>query len=132
MPSRTREVVVAWLDARGRRDLDALAELTAEHARWESPVVGTVEGRDAVVRQVEEGYADTDAFATRVLALECRTDQAVAVLHNTGRRAGKELDSLQTLFLRLVDDRVAEVKVSVDDESAVAAFWDDDPSVDEV
>ena len=131
MPARTRETVVAWLEARGRRDLDALAELTAEDARWESPVAGTAEGRNAVVRQVEEGYTDTEAFATSVLALECRADQAVAVLHNTGRRAGKHLDSLQTLFLRLENDRVAEVKVAVDDESAVEAFWDD-PGADEV
>ena len=131
MPARTRETVVAWLEARGRRDLDALAELTAEDARWESPVAGTVEGRDAVLRQVVEGYTATEAFATSVLALECRADQAVAVLHNTGRRAGKHLDSLQTLFLRLENDRVAEVKVAVDDESAVEAFWDD-PGADEV
>jgi len=53
--STTRETAVAWSEACGSRDLDALVELTAKEARWESPVAGAVEGRDAVVRQLEEG-----------------------------------------------------------------------------
>ena len=124
MSSTTRETVVAWLEARGSRELEGLAELTATDARWESPVAGAVEGRDAVVRQIDEAYADTQRFATSVLALECRDDRAVAVVHNTGHRAGEQLDSLQTLFLRVEDGLVAEVKVAVDNEDAVEAFWD--------
>lgn len=123
MRSTTRETVVRWLEARSRRDLPRLAELTAADAVWESPVAGTVTGREAVADQVEAGFEDPERFASEVLALECRDDRAVAVVHNTGRRAGEELDSLQTLFLRVEDGLVAEVKVAVDDEDAVDAFW---------
>lgn len=123
MRSTTRETVVRWLEARSRRDLARLAELTAAEAVWESPVAGTVAGRGAVADQVGAGFEDTERFASEVLALECRDDRAVAVVHNTGLRAGEELDSLQTLFLRVEGGLVAEVKVAVDDEDAVEAFW---------
>ena len=97
----TRETVVRWLQARSRRDFARLAALTAADARWESPVAGTTVGRDAVVRNVKDGFEDTEQFASELLALECRGDRAVAVVHNTGRRQHEALDSLQTLFLRV-------------------------------
>lgn len=123
MASGTRETIVRWLEARARRDLDRLAELTASDAVWESPVADLVLGRAAVTRQVEEAFTDTDEFASEVLSLDCRGDRAVVVVHNTGRRGGDELDSLQTLFLRVADGLVAEVKIAVDDEGAVERFW---------
>ncbi len=47
----TRDDVLAlcarWQDAFVRRDLDVLGELYAEHAVVESPLAGTVTGRDA-------------------------------------------------------------------------------------
>ena len=121
----TRDTVVRWLDARSRRDLARLAELTAANARWESPVAGTAFGSEAVVRNVNEGFEDTTRFASEILALECRGERAVAVVHNTGQRQDDRLDSLQTLFLRVQRGMVAEIKVAVDDESAVKAFWAD-------
>ena len=128
MAARTRETVVRWLEARSRGDLERLAALTGPDARWESPVAGTAVGRDAVVRNVRDGFANTDRFASEILSLDCRGDRAVAVVHNTGRRQEDELDSLQTLFLRVERGMVAEVKVAVDDERAVEAFWADEPS----
>lgn len=127
MAARTRETVVRWLEARSRGDLERLAALTGPVARWESPVAGTAVGRDAVVRNVRDGFANTDRFASEILSLDCRGDRAVAVVHNTGRRQDEELDSLQTLFLRVERGMVAEVKVAVDDERAVEAFWADEP-----
>lgn len=125
MDAATQETVVPWLEARASRDLTRLGELTAPDARWESPVAGVVHGRAAIVRQVEEGFEDTDGFASEVLSVECRADRAVVVIHNTGRREGEELDSLQMLFLRVADRLVADVKIAVDDEDAVEAFWQD-------
>ena len=124
----TRETVVRWLQARSRRDFARLAALTAADARWESPVAGTTVGRDAVVRNVKDGFEDTEQFASELLALECRGDRAVAVVHNTGRRQHEALDSLQTLFLRVDAGVIAEVKVAVDDEQTVEAFWADEPN----
>ena len=126
MDSATRRTVVDWLRARSGRDFECLAALTAPDARWESPVVGTDVGREAVVRNVEDGFEETDRFASEVLSLDCRGTRAVAVVHNTGRRGDEVLDSLQTLFLRVDDGLVADVKVAVDDEQTVEAFWADD------
>ncbi len=123
MPAETRETVVRWLDARSRRDLDALGGLTAVDATWESPVTGLAVGREEVVRQVEEGYDEPDEFSSEVLSLDNRADRAIVVVHNTGRKGEETLDSLQTLFLRIVDGLIAEVRVAVDDERAVEAFW---------
>ena len=126
MGSNTRDTVVRWLDARSRRDLARLAALTAVNARWESPVAGTAFGSDAVVRNVNEGFEETTRFGSEILALECRGERAVAVVHNTGLREDDELDSLQTLFLRVQGGMVSEIKVAVDDERAVKAFWADE------
>ena len=114
-----------WLEARGRRDLEEIAALTASDAIWESPVVGAVEGRDAVVAQVEAGFDDTDAFDTELLSLECRESKAVAVIRNRGRRHGRDLDSLQALCLHVDRGEVARIRIAVDDPSAVEAFWSD-------
>ena len=112
--------------ARSRRDTARLAALTtAADARWESPVAGTTVGRDALVRNLKEAYEGTDRCDSKVLAVECRGDRAVMVLHNTGRRGDEEVDSRQTLFLRVEDGLVADVKVAVDDEQAVEEFWAD-------
>ena len=123
MNASTREVVDRWVQARSRRDTARLTSLTAADARWESPAAEPTLGRDAVVRNVEEAYLGTDRFDSEVLAVECRGDRAVIVLHNTGRRGDEELDSLQTLFLRVQEGVISDVRVAVDDEEAVEAFW---------
>jgi hypothetical protein len=48
------------------------------------------------------------------------------VLHNTGRRGDEDLDSLQTLFLRVREGVVADVKIAVDDQGAIEEFWGDE------
>jgi ketosteroid isomerase-like protein len=112
-----------WLDARERGDLEQLAALTAADATWESPVEGTVRGRAAVVEQVRAGFAETDAFATRLLAYESRGDRAAAIVRNTRRREQEVLDSRQALLFHERDGLVARVRIVVDDPDAVAAFW---------
>ena len=42
--------------------------------------------------------------------------------------SNEALDSLQTLFLRVDRGVIAEVKVAVDDEQSVEAFWADGPT----
>jgi len=120
---RTRDTIAGWLEARSQGDYERLATLTASDARWESPVVGTAIGRDAVVANVREGFEDVERFSSEILALECRGDRGIAVLHNTGVRNEEALDSLQTLFIRVSAGTVVEVKVAVDDEHAVESFW---------
>jgi hypothetical protein len=44
-------------------------------------------------------------------------------VHNIGVRGGESLDSLQTLFIRVSEGLVVEVKVAVDDEREVESFW---------
>jgi hypothetical protein len=119
------DVARRWLEARETCDLKRLAELTAVDARWESPVVGEVAGRDAVLEQVRAGFADSDAFETTLLSLESRGDRSVALIRNAGRRNGTTLDSLQALCLHTEDGVVASVRVAVDDPAAIEAFWAD-------
>lgn len=125
MEGAVSSVARRWLLARERCDLAALAELTAEDARWESPIVREVEGREAVVEQIRSGFVDADDFATELLSLEERGDRAVALIRNSGSRNGETLDSLQTLFLTITDGHVSGIRVAVDDPEAVEAFWTD-------
>ncbi|MGI8973253.1 MAG: YbdK family carboxylate-amine ligase [Gaiella sp.] len=118
-------VASRWLDARSRCDLDELAALTAEQAVWASPVVGEVRGREAVVEQIRAGFTDADEFGTELLSFETRGEKAVAVIRNTGRRNGQELDSLQSLFLQTAGGSVTSVRVAVDDPEAIETFWSD-------
>jgi len=121
----TTSIARLWLDARSRRDLERLGTLTAAGAVWTSPVVGEVRGREAVVEQVRSGFVDADEFATELLSLEARGEKAVALIRNTGRRNGQELDSLQSLFIHTEGETVTSVRVAVDDPDAIESFWAD-------
>jgi len=121
--ARWSSVSRAWLDARDRRDLDTLAALTHEHAVWESPVDGMLRGRTHVVEQVQASFVDSDTFSSQLLSFEQRGDRAVAIVRNTGRRDGEELDSRQALHFEEQDGLVALVRIAVDDPKAVAEFW---------
>ena len=113
--SRWGSVSRAWLDARDRRDLEALAALTHEHAVWESPVDGMLRGRTHVVEQVRAGFADSDTFSSQLLSFEQRGDRAVAIVRNTGspRRRGARLR--QALHFEEQDGLVALVRIVADD-----------------
>ena len=119
----TRETIVGWLRARAEGDYRRLADMTASDALWDSPVAGTAVGRDAVVRNVREGFEEVDRFSSEILGLECRGDRGIALVHNTGARKDEVLDSLQTMFIRVAEETVVEVKIAVDDECAVESFW---------
>lgn len=112
-----------WLRARRARDAEALRALTAEHAVWESPVNGTVRGRDRLVGQVAAAWEDTEDFSTETLWIEVRGDRAAVMVRNSGRRGRDALDSLQTLFIGIEDGLIAHVRVAVDDPASVEAFW---------
>jgi ketosteroid isomerase-like protein len=123
VPLGTRQTIVGWLLARSEGDYGRLAGLTASDALWDSPVAGTSVGRDALVQNVREGFEEVDRFSSELLALECRGDRGVAVVHNTGVRNDEALDSLQTMFIRVAEGTVVEVRIAVDDEGAVESFW---------
>jgi ketosteroid isomerase-like protein len=115
-----------WLDARACRDYAALAALTHDDATWESPVEGTIRGRERVVDQTRASHEETDSFSSQVLDFEARGDRATALVRNTGRRGDEVLDSRQALLFRERDGLVASVRIVVDDPEAVAAFWAED------
>ena len=114
-----------WLDARAERDLERLAELTAEDAVWVSPVDGRSSGREAVVAQVAAGFEETDEFASELLDYDARGNKAVALIRNLATRNGDRLDSRQTLVFEESGGVVTSVRIVVDDPEAVEAFWDD-------
>jgi hypothetical protein len=120
----THNLVESWLIARQDRNLDQLASLTAPNAVWHSPVEGPQIGRSAVVNEVRRGYANTDTFESRLLHVHCHDEtSATARIRNIATRAGKHLDSIQTLYIHVADDAVTAVRIEVDDPEAVEAFW---------
>jgi hypothetical protein len=122
-PSTVSELVEAWLAARAERDLDRLGMLTASDAIWHSPVEGPQVGRSAVVNEVRRGFEKTDSFETMTLDVRCDATSAAAKVRNTATRGEKRLDSTQTLYLETDRGVVSEVRIQVDDPTAVEDFW---------
>jgi ketosteroid isomerase-like protein len=118
-----RELVDAWLSARSAGDLDKLSSLTACDAIWHSPVEGPQVGRSAVVNEVRRGFEHSDSFETHTLDVHCDATAARVRIRNTATRGGKHLDSIQTLYLQTDRGVVSEVRIEVDDQSAVEEFW---------
>ena len=122
-PSAVGDLVEAWLTARADRDLDRLGMLTASDAIWHKPVEGPQVGRSAVVNEVRRGFEKTDSFETTTLEIRCDAASAAAQIRNTATRGEKHLDSTQTLYLKTDRGVVSEVRIQVDDPTAVEEFW---------
>jgi ketosteroid isomerase-like protein len=119
----SRAVVERFLSARERRDVDACLALIADDATWHSPVGPPQRGRDGFHQAIEEAYAGTRWFVTETLAVHDDGHSVVARVRNRGERDGKSLDSFQKLVFRLTDGLISDVRIHVDDPSAVSAFW---------
>ena len=88
----TREDVLAVLDRRRvaieRRDMTALGELYVRAARLDSPLAGSVQGPDAIVRSVGDFFA---AFPDAVIVEDPAIvdgDRAAIVAEVTGTHVG--------------------------------------------
>jgi ketosteroid isomerase-like protein len=123
-----RAVVERFLAARERRNVDDCLDLVAEGATWHSPVGPPQHGRDGFRQAIEGAYAGTRWFVTETLAVSDDGHSIIARVRNRGERDGESLDSVQRLVFRLTDDLISEVRIHVDDLSAVAAFWSDEPA----
>jgi ketosteroid isomerase-like protein len=120
-------VVERFLSARELRDVGSCLALVAEDATWHSPVGPPQRGREGFRRAIEEAYADTRWFATETLGVREHGDSVVARVRNRGEREGESLDSVQRLVFRLTDGLISDVRIHVDDPSAVSSFWSDGP-----
>jgi hypothetical protein len=117
------DLAQAWLTARAERDLDQLGMLTASDAVWHSPVEGRRKGRAAVIEEVRRGFENAESFETMLIGLRWNPSAATARIRNIATRQGRELDSVQTLFLRINEGVVSEIQIQVDDQAAVDEFW---------
>jgi ketosteroid isomerase-like protein len=124
----SREVVERFLAARDRRDVDGCLALVADDATWHSPVGRPQRGREGFRQAIEEAYAGTEWFATETLSVRDDGHSVVARVRNRGERDGESLDSVQRLVFRLTEGLIAEVRIHVDDPSAVSRFWSDKPA----
>ena len=97
--------------------------LTAPDAIWHSPVEGPRQGRSAVVEEVRRGFENAESFETMLIALRWDPSAATARIRNIATRQGRELDSVQTLYLRINEGVVTEIQIQVDDQAAVDEFW---------
>jgi ketosteroid isomerase-like protein len=127
VPERTAsvsiEVVERFLDARAAGDVEACVALVADRAIWHSPVGEPEHGRPGFRAALEDAYASTTWFATETLGVRPRAGVISAQVRNRGERDGQELDSVQLLVFRVEDGLIVDVRIFVDDESAVAEFW---------
>ena len=69
------------------------------------------------MRYVEDSHSDS--FETHTLDVHCDATAARVRIRNTATRGGKHLDSIQTLYLQTDRGVVSEVRIEVDDQSAV-------------
>ena len=122
----SRAVVERFLSARERRDVDGCLALIADDATWHSPVGPPQRGRDGFRQAIEEAYAGTRWFVTETLSVRDDAHSVVARVRNRGERDGESLDSVQRLVFRLTDRLISDVRIHVDDPSAVSAFWSDE------
>ena len=121
--SSEERVVREFLRARDDRDYDAAVALVAEDCVWHSPVSGPERGRGRVREMLEDAEEDTAWFRSDVYGIERRRGRILARVRNQAEREGKELDSMQSLAFVIVDDRIVEVRIFVDDPAEVEAFW---------
>jgi ketosteroid isomerase-like protein len=119
----SREVVVRFLAARARRDVEACLALVADDATWHSPVGAPQRGRAGFRRAIEQAYEGTSWFRTDTLGVHEEPGAVVARIRNRGERGGEELDSVQRLVFRVVDGLIADVRIHVDRPRAVSEFW---------
>ena len=122
----SRAVVERFFHARERRDVDGCLVLVADDATWHSPVGPPRRGREGFRLAIEEAYAGTRWFVTETLGVRDDGHAVVARVRNRGERDGESLDFVQRLVFRLTDDLIADVRIHVDDPSAIASFWSDD------
>lgn len=114
------EVARALIRAFNDKDLASHAALWHEDARYLSPLVGCLEGRDAVVDHVRELFErlPSETMAVLSMSLERRTSQGATVeleVESTGTGPDGEpyvLAFSESLDVR--DGRVAEARVEID------------------
>ena len=111
-----------------RRDPRTLASLIAEDAVWtvvgRAPVAGVYEGRRAIFDLFRATQTLTDGtYEAKLRFVLADDERTVAVYRATGRRAERELDIDQALFIRVEDGRWAEILAVPLDPLAFDAFW---------
>lgn len=121
-------VVERFLAARERRDVEGCLALIADNATWHSPVGPPQRGRNGFRAAIAEAYAGTDWFRTETIGVREDGHSVVARVRNRGERGGESLDSVQRLVFRFSGDRIADVRIHVDDPAAVSGFWSGDPA----
>jgi ketosteroid isomerase-like protein len=111
-----------------RRDPRTLASLIAEDAVWtvagRAPVAGVYEGRRAIFDLFRATQTLTDSTYLAELRWVVADDlRTVVVYRASGRRADRELDIDQALFVRVEDERWQEILAVPLDPVAFDSFW---------
>jgi len=104
-----RALLQRYVDATERDDVDGLAELMSEDARFSMPPQpGTWQGRDVVVASWVEGGFGTEEFG-RLRCLPTRANMQPAVANYLRRPGDEEYRAMALDVLRIADGLVAEI-----------------------
>ncbi len=117
----------AW-DAVSHGDVAALVALTASnlvwHATGRSSWSGDYFGRDTVFDFLSGLGGDAEVFDSTLHHVLVGDDRAALLLHISGRRKEKSLDTDLDVILRIEADHIVEIWSVPHDQHAFAQFWE--------
>jgi hypothetical protein len=98
-----------WVDALCRDDLGRVFQLTAPLARWRDPSRSTADGRAAVMARLAAERDGILKRSTRTICVSSHSVATMALLRYARRTPDGLRHFLQTLFLRVDGNQVAEI-----------------------
>jgi len=108
-------------------DADALSKLIADdavqHMAGSNPFAGDHKGRDNILAMYGQiGELSGGTFQANLKDVKAQDDDKVTATYNgTAQRAGKTLDSQNTIKFQLRDNQI----VDIDDKPSDVGAWDD-------
>jgi ketosteroid isomerase-like protein len=122
------EAIRGGYEAFNAGDLDRLAGLFDESARWHvpgrSPMAGDYKDREATFGYFGRiGQETAGTFKAELSDVFASGDQVVGLHHNKGERGGKTLDVSVALVFQMQGGKVVEAWEHYDDLYAWDDFW---------
>jgi ketosteroid isomerase-like protein len=129
MEQQNVETVRRGFKAFSTGDMQTLTALFHEDAEWHSPAIGVLKeshyrGRDAIFAMFAQLKSETKGTFRPQPVLDAAAGDSVFVRSDvTGERNGRKTQIDEVLIFRLVDGRVKDVRLYLNDPEESARFW---------
>lgn len=115
------DIINQLVSAYNSRSTDVLSDLYHEDITYWSCLSGTSEGRQAVIDNIERLHTELPDEQMRAKTVTADADMIVAEFQSTGTDAdGRPYQIDFTEVFRLVDGKVASIKVYIDPDDVAA------------